>query len=79
MVLTRLVYTLLTFYEAIIFVRVILSWVRTDTYHPAIQYVHKITDPVLDPIRQFLPTKGSGFDFSPLIVIVIIEFIKRIL
>jgi len=41
---------------------------------PSIRFVlHQLTDPLLAPIRQFLPTLG-GLDFSPLILILALQF-----
>jgi YggT family protein len=41
---------------------------------PSIRYVlHQLTDPLLAPIRQFLPSLG-GLDFSPLVLILAIQF-----
>ena len=76
--LARLIYTLLVFYEAILIVRIILTWIKQDRYHPVFQYVYKVTDPVLEPVRRLIPIQGFGFDFSPIIVFLIIEFLKRI-
>ncbi|MBN1603603.1 MAG: YggT family protein [Chitinispirillaceae bacterium] len=75
----RLLYGILNLYELIIFARVILSWVNADPYNPIIRFIHDITEPVLAPIRQLLPTERIGLDLSPLIVILIIQLIKRIL
>jgi YggT family protein len=41
---------------------------------PSIRYVlHQLTDPLLAPIRRFLPSLG-GLDFSPLVLILAIQF-----
>ncbi len=47
-------------------------------YHPIREAIGRIVDPLLDPIRRVIPTAG-GFDFSPLILMVLIEIIARIL
>lgn len=75
----RLLYGILNLYELIIFARVILSWVNADPYNPIIRFIHDITEPVLAPIRQLLPTERIGLDLSPLVVILIIQLIQRIL
>jgi YggT family protein len=69
----------LNLYELIIFVRVILSWVNADPYNQIVRFIYNITEPVLAPIRQLLPTERIGIDFSPLIVILIIQLIQRVL
>jgi YggT family protein len=74
-----LVYGILNIYELIIFARVILSWVNADPYNPIVRFIHDITEPVLAPVRQLLPTERIGLDLSPLVVILIIQLIQRIL
>ena len=49
-----------------IIIRIILSFVATDSYHPVVPLVMQLTEPVLAPIRRLLPTTG-GLDFSPLL------------
>lgn len=61
-----------------IFVRMILSWVRVDPYHPAVQFLHRITEPILAPIRQLMPQAGM-MDFSPIVAYFIIIIIQRLL
>ncbi|MCZ2126953.1 MAG: YggT family protein [Anaerolineales bacterium] len=46
--------------------------------HPAREALGRIVDPFLSPIRNILPSAG-GLDFSPLILILALEFILRIL
>ncbi|MGC8856411.1 MAG: YggT family protein [Anaerolineae bacterium] len=47
-------------------------------YHPIRQAVDRIVDPLLTPIRRVVPLVGM-FDFSPLILIVLIEVVSRVL
>jgi YggT family protein len=70
---------ILNLYELVIFARVILSWVNADPYNPIVRFIYNITEPVLAPIRQLLPTERIGIDFSPFIVILIIQLIQRVL
>jgi len=65
----------LNIYLWIIFARAILSWVNPDPYNPIVQFLYKVTEPVLYPIRRMMPY-GVGIDFSPLIVILVIYFIR---
>ena len=68
---------ILTLYMWIIIVRALISWVNPDPYNPIVQFLYKVTEPVLAPIRRLLPTGRIGIDFSPLIVLFIIIFIKQ--
>ncbi|HMV27766.1 MAG TPA: YggT family protein [Anaerolineales bacterium] len=47
-------------------------------YHPVREALGKIVDPFLNPIRSLMPS-GGGLDFSPLILILIIELITNFL
>lgn len=62
----------LEIYFYIIVARVIASWIRIDPYHPVIQFLIRVTDPVLEPIKSVLPPVG-GFDLSPIVAILIIR------
>ena len=73
----NLLYYALKLFEAILVVRIILSWIRPDPANQAVQIVYAITEPVLAPIRRLLPIHGFGFDFSPLLVFIVIEMIIR--
>ncbi len=42
------------------------------------RFFYKATEPVLKPIRRFLPNMG-GIDISPIIVFIIIFFIQRVI
>jgi YggT family protein len=75
----RLLDMVLNLYELVIFIRVVLSWVNADPYNPIVRFIYNITEPVLAPIRQLLPTERIGIDFSPFIVILIIQLIQRVL
>ncbi|MFN2112741.1 MAG: YggT family protein [Anaerolineales bacterium] len=61
----------------LILVKVVLSYFM-DPYHPFRQAVDRLVDPLLWPIRQVVPTMGR-FDFSPLILLLLVEFISRLL
>jgi YggT family protein len=59
----------------IIIISALLSWVNPDPYNPIVRFMHSVTEPVLRPIRRRLGI-SMGIDFSPMIVILIIIFLK---
>ena len=69
----------LELYMWIMIIRALLSWVNPDPYNPIVQFLNTITEPVLYRVRQFLPMRGVGIDFSPMIVILIIIFLQSFL
>jgi YggT family protein len=65
-------------YEFLILIRVLLSWVRINPYHPAVQILHQITDPVLEPLRRLIPPIGGAIDISPVVALILLEILHRI-
>ncbi len=61
----------------LIIVAVILSYFM-DPYHPVRRWVDSVVEPMLAPIRRIVPPIG-GFDFSPLILLVLIQVLARII
>src|SRR5262249_16346374 len=64
------------FYALII--RVILSWLGVTLQNPFYEIVYLLTEPLLKPIRRFVPLIAN-FDFSPIIVAIIVKFIGIVL
>lgn len=72
--LSLLLSTLFELYGWVIFARLIVSWIRLDPYHPIVQFLYRVTEPVLRPARQLIPPVG-GLDFSPIIVFVVLRLV----
>ena len=68
----------LTIYMWLIIIRALISWVNPDPYNPIVQFLYRLTDPVLYKVRRLLPASffSFGIDFSPIIVILIIYFLQ---
>jgi YggT family protein len=66
----------LNIYMWVIIIRSLLSWVNPDPYNPIVQFLTRITEPVLRPLRKLVPTWKLGVDLSPLIAILIIYFLE---
>lgn len=69
----------LTMYMWIIIIRALISWVNPDPYNPIVQFLNRVTEPVLYPIRRLIPVYTLGIDFSPIIVFLIIMFLQSFL
>jgi YggT family protein len=76
----------LNLYWWIIIASAVLSWLiafnvvntRNDVVRAVWDFINRITEPVLRPIRSVLPNLG-GIDVSPIIVLLIILLIQRII
>jgi YggT family protein len=77
MLLSRLI----NLYVLVIFARSILSFfpIRFDSpLAPVVAFLHRITEPVLAPVRRALPPMG-GLDLSPLVVIIGLQILASVL
>jgi YggT family protein len=77
--LAKVVDMVLTLYMWIIIIRAVISWVNPDPYNPIVQFLYRVTEPVMEPIRRWLPFRGMGIDISPIIVILVIIFLQSFL
>ena len=69
----------LTIYLWLIIARAILSWVNPDPFNPIVQFLYKVTEPVLGWIRSRVPVVFGGLDLAPLMVLLAIVFLQRFL
>lgn len=77
--LASLIDFVLTAYMWIIIGRALISWVNPDPYNPLVKFLREVTDPVLHRINRVLPLSAGGIDFSPMILIAAIIFLRGFL
>ena len=68
-----LVGTLIDLYIAAVLLRLLLQWVRADFYNPVCQFLVKVTNPVIVPMRRVIPSIGR-LDTSSVVLMVVLEF-----
>jgi YggT family protein len=76
----------LDLYTWLLIASAILSWLiafnvvntRNQFVAAVAEFLYRITEPMLGPIRRRLPNLG-GLDISPIILILIIVFIERVI
>ena len=61
-----------------IFIRAVLSWLPLGSRNPLVLFVYRVTEPILDPIRRFMPRLGV-MDLSPMVAIVLLIILQWIL
>ena len=74
---------LLTLYIYVLVAAAVMSWLiffnvvnpRNQFVSQVAEFLYRITEPVLRPVRNVLPNLG-GIDISPIVVIIIIWFIQ---
>jgi YggT family protein len=84
-IIIRLVNYIIILLTVAIFARAVLSLLPLvlKPPYPAFleslnRVVNQITEPVLAPVRRFLPSFG-GLDLSPMVVIIVLWFIRAVL
>lgn len=72
-------------YIALIFIRIVLSWIPRLPYNPilrgTVEFVGETTDPYLRIFRGFLPPIGAGgmgLDLSPMIGLIVLYILRAI-
>ncbi|UGV24588.1 YggT family protein [Rhodopseudomonas boonkerdii] len=81
-----IVLIVLDLYVWLLIASAILSWLiafnvvntRNQFIAAVGEFLYRITEPVLAPIRRMLPNLG-GLDLSPIVVILIIIFLQRVI
>ncbi len=68
--------TLLFVYMWLMMIRVLISWVNPDPWNPIVQFLARMTDPVLIVIRRRVGTLQGGLDVAPFLAILLIVFLQ---
>lgn len=71
-ILVYLIQTLLSLYLGAMLLRFILQLVRADFYNPICQFVVKITNPLVIPVRKVIPG-FAGFDIASLLLAILLQ------
>ena len=74
---------ILKLYSYVVIANVVVSWLvafnilntSSRFVYAILEFTYKLTDPILNKIRAFLPNLGA-FDISPIILLLLIWFIE---
>jgi YggT family protein len=75
--IAKILDVVLVIFMWIVIARAILSWVSPDPYNPIVRFIHNITEPILFQIRKRIPLNFGGIDFSPILVLLAVIFLRR--
>jgi len=62
----------------LILLRVVVSWYSPRPTNILVKFLHRITEPILAPLRRIIPRVGR-FDFTPLVAIILLQLIYYLL
>jgi YggT family protein len=79
MAIAKVADLILLLYMWIVIARAVLSWVSPDPLNPIVRFIHNITEPILYRIRATLPVSLGGIDFSPILVLLGVIFLRTFL
>ena len=77
-ILLRLINLAFTLYSLAFIARALLSWFRISHYHPVARFLIQITEPLLAPLRRYIPPVG-GLDFTPMVALLILWLVEQLL
>jgi YggT family protein len=77
--IAKLIGMILSIFKFVLVIRILMSWINPDPYNEIVKIIYKITDPVLIPIRKYIPIQFGMVDFSPIIAFLLIYFLKYFL
>jgi YggT family protein len=69
---------LIELYSLVVLAAVVLSWIQLDRRNPLAAAVYGLTEPLLAPIRNWLPPMG-GLDLSPMVLLIALQILKSLL
>ena len=83
--LANLIGTVIQLYIWALIISAILSWLvafnvintRNKFVFQVGDFLHRLTEPALRPIRRYLPNLG-GIDISPIVLILLLVFVRRL-
>lgn len=61
-------------YVLVLMLRLLLGWLRADFYNPLSQFIVKVTNPVVVPLRRIVPPIGR-IDTATVILMVLIQML----
>jgi YggT family protein len=72
--ISYLVSTLIDLYVAAVLLRLLLQWVRADFYNPLSQFLIRVTNPALVPLRRVIPSIGK-LDTASVVLMLVLEIL----
>jgi len=77
---------ILKIYSYVVIANVIISWLiafnvlntQNRFVYSILELTYRLTDPILNKIRRFIPTFGS-IDVSPVVLILLLMFLRNII
>ena len=77
--LIKIISNIFQLLNILIIIRLLLSWFNYNSNNQFTQILYKITEPILSPLRNLFSSINMGVDFSPMVAIFALNFIRNFL
>ena len=57
---------------------VVVSFINQGSFHPIVDLLELLLEPIIEPIRRVLPTMGP-LDFSPMVALILLSLLQETL
>ncbi len=75
----QILQVVLQLYSFVLIGSVVVNWVGANPYNPIVRFLYSATEPVLSRLRRALPLVFGGMDFSPIVLLLAIQFLQSFL
>lgn len=69
---SKLLGLLIWVYIIIIIIQAVISWIQPGSYSPFTVLLYQLSDPLVRPIRRYIPATG-GIDWSPFVILILLN------
>lgn len=77
--IAQILQEVLWLYFWVVIASAVMTWIEPNPYNPIVRTIYALTEPVFDWVRRHIPVFFGGLDFSPVIVLLGIEFLQQYL
>ncbi len=77
-ILQLLVHYAFAILQLALIVRVLISWIRVSPYSPWVRWAFTLSEPILRPLRQIIPTIGM-IDITPIVAYFALQLLESVL
>jgi len=73
--IAQILHMVINIYIWVVIISALITWVKPDPYNPIVQVLRRLTEPVYEFIRRYIPTVIGGIDLAPIIIIIGLQFL----
>lgn len=77
--IAQILHMVIGIYIWVVIIAALITWVKPDPYNPIVQILARLTEPVYQYMRRYIPTMVGGVDLAPIILIVALQFLDLFL